>query len=123
MIVEEFREYRPEEILARINSVLLKENLEGRFVTAACFMLNSAEKRLEVSSAGHDPFLYYNQKEKVLNKYPSNSIVLGVMEEEYERVEINFDKDDLFLFYTDGVAEAGQAWRRKQLERVVRKMM
>ncbi len=28
------------------------------------------------------------------------------MEEEYERIEINFDKDDLFLFYTDGVAEA-----------------
>ncbi len=106
MIVEEFREYRPEEILTRINSVLLKENLEGRFVTAACFMLNSSEARLEVSSAGHDPFLYYNQKEGVLKKYPSSSIVLGIMEEEYERIEINFDKDDLFLFYTDGVAEA-----------------
>ncbi len=124
MIVEEFREYRPEEILTRINSVLLKENLEGRFVTAACFMLNSTEKRLEVSSAGHDPFLYYNQKEKILRKYPSESIVLGIMEEVYERIEIDFDIDDLFLFYTDGVAEArkddGEFFTLERVEKFVK---
>lgn len=33
MVVEELEENSPEKILERVNTVLLKENLEGRFIT------------------------------------------------------------------------------------------
>lgn len=106
MVVEEFKEHSPEEILTRINSALLKENLEGRFVTATCFMIDNEKNIIEVSSAGHDPFLFYKAFDSSISKYPSSSIVLGVMEEDYEKEVYQYEKGDIFLFYTDGVAEA-----------------
>lgn len=106
MVVEEFKEHSPEKILARMNNVLLKESLEGRFVTAACFAINNKKNIMEVSSAGHDPFLFYKAKNREISSHPSNSIVLGIMEEEYEKETFHYEKGDVFLFYTDGVAEA-----------------
>jgi len=106
MVVEEFKEYSPELILERINSVLLKEDLEGRFITALCFKYTEDTNILEVSSAGHDPFIIYRSLEKKMYTYPSNSIVLGVMEDTYEKQLFNFSKDDIGIFYTDGVVEA-----------------
>ena len=106
MVVEEFREYSPDCILERINSVLLKEDLEGRFITALCFNYNQKANIMEASSAGHDPFIIYRAKTKETESYPSESIVLGVMEDKYEKVILNFEKDDVAVFYTDGVVEA-----------------
>jgi len=106
MVVEEFKEHSPELILERINSVLLKEDLEGRFITGLCFKYIEDKEILEVSSAGHDPFIIYRTQEKKMYTYPSDSIVLGVMEDTYEKQLFNFSKDDIGIFYTDGVVEA-----------------
>lgn len=106
MVVEELKEQSPEIILERINSALLKEDLEGRFITALCFRYKEDTNIMEVSSAGHDPFIIYKAKTKETKTYPSDSIVLGVMEEKYEKVVINFEQDDVAVFYTDGVVEA-----------------
>lgn len=106
MVVEELKEHSPEQILTRINSVLLKEDLEGRFITAVCFKYTEHSKILEVSSAGHDPFIIYRSAEKEMDTYPSNSIVLGIMEEVYEKINIEFKEKDVAIFYTDGVVEA-----------------
>lgn len=106
MIVEELKEFSPEVILNRINAVLLKENIGGRFITAICFAYNQEKETLEFSSAGHDPLIFYNNKKNSFEKYGSDSLVLGVMEEIYTKKEIKFSKDDIAIFYTDGVVEA-----------------
>lgn len=106
MVVEELKEYSPEKILERINSVLLKENLEGRFITAICFRYFENENRIEMSSAGHDPLIVYKALDKKFDSYGSESLVLGIMEEEYLKTEIKFEKDDIGILYTDGVVEA-----------------
>lgn len=106
MVVEELEEYAPEIILKRVNSVLLKENLGGRFVTALCFKYIEDKNLLETASAGHDPFIIYKYNEKKIYTYPSDNIVLGVMEEDYQRVDLEFTGNDIALFYTDGVVEA-----------------
>ena len=106
MVVEELKEYSPEKILERVNNVLLKENLEGRFITAICFRYFGDENKIEMSSAGHDPLIVYKALEKSFDTYGSESLVLGIMEEEYTKIEINFVKDDIAIFYTDGVVEA-----------------
>lgn len=124
MTVEEFKEYSPDKILSRINNVLLKENLEGRFVTAACFMLDSDKRIIETSSAGHDPFLLYKSSDQSMTKFPSSSIVLGVMEDEFEKDIIEYEENDVILFYTDGVVEArketGEFYTLERLEEVLR---
>lgn len=106
MVVEELKEQSPEKILERINSALLKEDLEGRFITALCFRYNQNTSKMEVSSAGHDPFIIYTSTTNETKTYPSDSIVLGVMEEKYEKIILDFQKDDVAVFYTDGVVEA-----------------
>lgn len=106
MVVEELMEFSPEKILERVNSVLLKEDLEGRFITAICFKYQEENNLLEVASAGHDPFIIYRKGEEKLYTYPSQSIVLGVMEDTYEKHSFEFNKDDIAFFYTDGVVEA-----------------
>ena len=106
MVVEELEENSPEKILERVNTVLLKENLEGRFITAICFRYFGTENKIEMSSAGHDPLIVYKAQEKRFDTYGSESLVLGIMEEEYVKTEIDFMKDDIAIFYTDGVVEA-----------------
>ena len=106
MVVEELEENSPEKILERVNTVLLKENLEGRFITAICFRYFGTENKIEMSSAGHDPLIVYKAQEKRFDTYGSESLVLVIMEEEYVKTEIDFMKDDIAIFYTDGVVEA-----------------
>ena len=48
MVVEELEEYSPEKILERVNAVLLKENLEGRFITAICFRYFGNGNKIEI---------------------------------------------------------------------------
>lgn len=106
MVVTKLKETSPEKVLKIVNDVLLTENLEGKFITASCFKLNSAEQVIEVSNAGHDPLLHYKNSTAEMLEYMEGGTVLGFLEEVYEKEIIKYEKDDILMFYTDGVVEA-----------------
>jgi len=107
MIVEHFKEYSVEKILNAINDILCKENIEGRFVTAACFLVNSKTNKIEIANAGHDPAMFFSSKTKKIIELEIDGIVLGISENEnFEKKIMDFTEGDILLLYTDGVVEA-----------------
>ncbi|BDU50193.1 GAF domain-containing SpoIIE family protein phosphatase [Haliovirga abyssi] len=107
MVVENIKIYDPSKILEYINDTISKEELDGRFVTAIGFSINSKTKKIKFANAGHDPILYYDSKEKEIMEYDLDGPVLGFMEGmEFEELERDLRKGDVALLYTDGVLEA-----------------
>lgn len=103
-IVDQLEKPEPEKILQYINQALLKEDLDGRFVTATCFKIEN--NVIDISNAGHDPYIYYEKNRNKLSIHPSDEIVLGLMEENYNKKSFKITDGDIFFFYTDGVVEA-----------------
>ena len=97
----------PAIVLNKVNKELCRE-LQGRFVTAIYLIVDSQEKTLKASCAGHSPIVFYNVKEDKVEEYlPSSGPPLGVMDIiEYDTFSRNLTKGDKFLLYTDGVSEA-----------------
>ena len=97
----------PSQVLTRLNKELAKV-LKGRFVTALYLVLDTKEKKIIGSSAGHSPIIYYNsQEKKVLEFEPSSGPPLGIMELlEYGHSQVSLNSRDRFLLYTDGLTEA-----------------
>lgn len=125
MVVFENNALDPGEILKRINMVLCSEDLDGRFVTAMCFKIISDEKIIKLSDAGHGNMLIYRAGKKAIEKFESESTVLGIMaEEEYSTVSIPILKDDIMLLYTDGVTDereiSGEFFGSERLEEILR---
>ena len=97
----------PSGVLTKLNKELAKV-LEGRFVTAFYLVLDTKEKKIIGSSAGHSPVIYYNsQEKKVLELEFSSGPPLGISEFlEYEEEKFPLNPKGRFLLYTDGLTEA-----------------
>lgn len=107
MIVEHFHEYSVDKILFLINNILCNEEIDGRFVTAACFKLNSKTSEIEIANAGHDPIMHYKTSQETIEELEIDGTVLGIeANEKFEKIKIKIEKGDVVLLYTDGVVEA-----------------
>ncbi len=107
MLVEHLKEYEPERILFHLNNILINEIVDGNFVTALCFKLNSETREISFSNAGHDPMMFYNSNENKIYEFDLDGAVLGIMDNEtFESKKIITNKNDIILLYTDGVVEA-----------------
>ncbi|TDT68648.1 GAF domain-containing protein [Hypnocyclicus thermotrophus] len=106
MSITKLNEFSPEKILSLLNDYLITENLNGKFVTAVCFKIDTEKQEIELSNAGHDPVLHYDSKNNTILEYQAGGTVLGFLEETFEKEIIKYNKDDVFLLYTDGVVEA-----------------
>ena len=104
---EAMQKVSPDEILARVNSVIVPDNDACMFVTLFCAVLDTKTGRIEYANGGHNPPLLTRQGRGFEYMDVSCGFVVGAMK------EINFKKgadvlgegDTIFL-YTDGVTEA-----------------
>jgi len=81
------------------------------FITAAYYIINSEEKSISFSRAGHCPGLYYNSQEKKADYFHNNGMGLGIVRNERfeEFIDINkiyYNSGDILFLYTDGIIEA-----------------
>ena len=84
------------------------------FITSTYFIIDSRQKKLEFSRAGHCPSLYYSSKENKVSYLEDNGLGLGILRDEQfnqfvEVNEINYNSDDILFLYTDGITEAKNA--------------
>jgi phosphoserine phosphatase RsbU/P len=99
----------PKEIIIKANQIL-KRTLDRRtFVSAVYGIINFSAGTITVTRAGHCPMILIRDGE-ALNLKPSG-IGLGLnftnyFEETLEEIQLDFEDDDIFVLYTDGITEA-----------------
>jgi len=114
-------------ILDKVNSLLCESLDGGTFVTAFYGVLDTKNKVLTFSNAGHYPPILIRKdgrKELLTEGGP----VLGVMPDAvYEERPVSLSSGDLLVFYTDGVTDAenpsGEQFGEERLERLLRSLM
>src|ERR1700759_5009452 len=99
----------PDEALRFLNSALLGEGLEGRFVTVAYLLLtlDTGTAHVSVACAGHPPPLLVPPAGDP-RAIPSRGTVLGIWPDiRLQTTELALGRGDTILLYTDGVSDPG----------------
>jgi len=118
----------PREFLVKANHALGRCLERTSFITLSYFVLDTREKTIQFSRAGHCPSLYYDHSQLKLNFLESKGLGLGIIRnEEYcnyvEVNQINFKPGDLLVMYTDGITEAktptGEEFGYDRLKQIV----
>jgi serine phosphatase RsbU (regulator of sigma subunit) len=101
----------PEKLLARLNA-LIKDNFDPDFFCTAIFaVFDTRRKRLKLFRLGHSGMIYYNARRRSTDLLEPSGLGLGIGDnkkfiDNLEAAEIPYQKDDLFVFLTDGFTEA-----------------
>ena len=95
-------------VLDTVNSLLVGDMLDGRFVTCFLGVLDPAAGTLTYSSAGHGPILFYSRESDEVIELPTTAIPLGITEEleQTESVVQRLQPGDFLAVTTDGFFEA-----------------
>ncbi|MGA1863136.1 PP2C family protein-serine/threonine phosphatase [Deferribacter thermophilus] len=91
------------EKLKKLNTVLCKKNLDGKFITAFFSYYNPHERLLKYISLGHEPAFLISDNECIELK--SKYIPLGIFEEDYTFSECKIKPGDRLFIYSDGITE------------------
>ncbi len=101
--VEEVRE--PHAILQHLNEFVADHFQAGDYISACCFSLDLADRKLVMSSGGVHRFHHCGQSG--CRQFTVAGSPLGMFAtSEFDQVAVDFVPGDRFWFYTDGVDEA-----------------
>jgi sigma-B regulation protein RsbU (phosphoserine phosphatase) len=94
------------ELVSRINKVIYDNTTPDKFVTFFVGILDTELHEFKYVNAGHNPPLLSSNGR--IKKLDSGGLVLGILEVPftYSTDKIQFQKDDMLVFYTDGVTES-----------------
>jgi len=97
-----------DQILARVNHMLLKDLEAGDFVTLSLARLHPADQMLSYASAGHQLGFVLLESGKLKRALDSTGFPLGLFPESTYTLEksIRLESGEIALFLTDGVTEA-----------------
>jgi sigma-B regulation protein RsbU (phosphoserine phosphatase) len=97
----------PADCFAKVNAELLKENVATMFVTAIYGIVDTKEKTLTYTNAGHLPIALFNAKRPVEFLKCDSGMALGIDDSVvFENNVQVLTPGDVILLYTDGVSEA-----------------
>jgi|GEM_PF-375379 len=97
----------PAKVLKELNNTLFEELQEGVFITLAYFVINTKEKKIKYSFAGHNTQFFYKKEGNKIIDVKTKGKPIGIMYGvDFEEKEISYDKDDVLVLFTDGVTEA-----------------
>ena len=101
----------PDRILHDLNQLAINDlDQSHRFVTLFYSDYDPRTKKLRYSNAAHNPPLLWKNSEQKIIKLDSDGFVLGLQKNaEYKCGEIKLNKNDLVLYYTDGVTDTSNA--------------
>ena len=111
MVTGEFKFFvkpdsKPQETLFNLNSTLVRESPSTLFVTMFYGILDLKNKVMAYANGGHLPLIYAGPDKGLKFLDVDEGTPLGLMEGPYTGGAVTFDKDDVFVFYTDGITEA-----------------
>ena len=101
----------PKEFMIRANQALKYCLERGSFISATYFVVDSKEKKIFYSRAGHCPVLFYRAKENVADFLFDKGAALGMVKgKDYrnyvETNTIEYHCGDVMVLFTDGITEA-----------------
>jgi sigma-B regulation protein RsbU (phosphoserine phosphatase) len=114
----------PEEMLRRVNCTILSDTQSGMFVTMYYTILKPGGQMIGVN-AGHNRPLLCRMHQNIHEFLPRGGHPLGWFDDlPVKAVEYRLEKDDILVFYTDGLTEAEntqtEPYGEKRLVEVVR---
>nr|MBP9096177.1 SpoIIE family protein phosphatase [Ignavibacteria bacterium] len=106
----------PKDILKSVNKQIYNKIDRKSFVTIAAGLFDLENMSLKICRAGHNPTLYANKNE--VKEINSKGIGLGLdnaklFDANLQEVELKLNKDDIFLFYSDGLTEAMNSFKEE----------
>lgn len=101
----------PTEFLFRSNSALSRCLDKNSFITTSYFVIDSSDRRVDFTRAGHCPTLYFNSREQKAHYFKNKGLGLGIVRNDSYRDYIHtnhfhYNGGDIMLLYTDGITEA-----------------
>jgi len=104
----------PKEFLVHANNALSACLERTSFITGAFFHIDTKNRCIKFSRAGHCPSLFYNQKDNSAGYFKNKGLGLGIVRNlsysNYVQVnEITYSQGDILILYTDGITEATNA--------------
>ena len=93
-------------VTEKINELIYENTSAEKFITFFWGILDSEENTFEYINAGHNPpFVFKNGN---IVQLTEGGFMIGILDTgvTYEVGKINLDKNDIIVFYTDGVTEA-----------------
>lgn len=93
-------------VTEKINELIFENTTAEKFITFFWGILDSENNTFEYINAGHNPPLLL-KNEKII-ELSEGGFMIGILDAgiNYEVGKIKLEKDDLVVFYTDGVTEA-----------------
>ena len=115
-------------ILKKANKLFRENARRGTFISLIYGVIDLNKQEFKFSRAGHNPLLYYREKENLLKSIKPNGLALGMtdgklFEDNIVESIIRLEKGDMLVLFTDGIVEAvdnnGQQYGDQRLERMV----
>lgn len=94
------------EFVASLNRFLITSTTQDKFATAWFGLFNHQEKSLLSINAGHNPTYMFISRESKLVQLTKGGLLLGSIDFPYDAELISLKKNDMIIFYTDGIPEA-----------------
>ena len=96
-------------ILSSVNRNIFRHIKKGLYFSAILAEIKG--KDMKICRAGHTPLLYYNASKRICTEVKQNGMAIGLnnselFENSLEEIHISTLKDDIILFYSDGLTEA-----------------
>ncbi len=120
------KESPPAAVLRLVNTLLLADLPDGRFVTLALVDLNAETHEVRLLSAGHGPTLVVRNCDGDVRKFDSQGLPLGLYEDGMleDAVQFSLARGDLVVLCSDGFFEpansAGEEYGVERLADVLR---
>jgi len=101
----------PDRILHDLNQLAINDlDQSHRFVTLFYSDYDPRTRKLRFANAAHNPPLLWKSSDQKIMKLDSEGFVLGLQKDaEYHCGEIKLNKNDLILYYTDGVIDTSNS--------------
>ncbi|MGW8122615.1 GAF domain-containing SpoIIE family protein phosphatase [Roseivirga echinicomitans] len=101
----------PDQFLILANRALSDCLEKTSFITLSYFVIDTENKSVEYSRAGHCPTLFYSSQKSSSEFLENKGLGLGILRNDTFRNyvfvnKLTFQKDDIIVLYTDGISEA-----------------
>jgi phosphoserine phosphatase RsbU/P len=101
----------PSQFIMKANMALAKCLEKNHFITTTFYILDTLNRTITYSRAGHCPTLYYNSNENLCQYLSIEGMGLGIIRtklyEKYVHENIlKYFANDIFIMFTDGIVEA-----------------
>ncbi len=113
----------PAAALRALNEAMLRNDLDGRFITVAYALLSAraGEARVTVACAGHPPAIFVSEEGEPA-RLDAHGDLLGIWPQiRLEQVELRLAPGESLVLYTDGVTDQGPGTERSP-EHVLREL-